>query len=183
MGPDGKAEIRPVQAGPLIGTDWVITTGLKPGEQVIVEGFQKVKSGMPAVPKPWIAPEKRAVTTGVDSAKKTTEAPVPFHGYYYKVLKSQGSDAPGGEYNYVINGNMIAGFSLLAWPSIYGQPGIMTFIVNQQGRVYQKNFGPRTATVAAMTTQYNPDKSWKLVEDELPATLPDSGQKSEDGKQ
>lgn len=122
-------------------------------------------------------------TTQGYSAKKKTEAPVPFHGYYYKVLKSQGSNAPGGEYNYVINGNMIAGFALLAWPSIYGQSGIMTFVVNQQGMVYQKNFGPRTATVAAVMTEYNPDKSWKLVEDELPASLPGSSESSNNAKQ
>ena len=117
------------------------------------------------------------------SSKKKTESPQPYHGYYYKILKAQGSAAPGGQYNYVINGNMIAGFALLAWPSIYGQSGIMTFIVNQQGKVYQKNCGPKTASAAAGMTEYNPDKSWKLVEDEVPASLPESSQPSEDGKQ
>jgi hypothetical protein len=113
----------------------------------------------------------KATTEGY-SAKKKTEEPQPYQGYYYKVLKAQGAAAAGGKYNYVINGNMIAGFALVAWPSIYGQSGIMTFIVNQQGKVYQKNCGPETAKVAAGMSEYNPDKSWKLVGDETAAPAP-----------
>jgi Protein of unknown function (DUF2950) len=93
------------------------------------------------------------------------ETPQPFHGYYFKILKSQGPNAPGGKYDYVINGNMIGGFALVAWPAGYGDSGVMTFIVNQQGKVYQKDLGPNTAAIAKAMTEYNPDKSWKLSPD------------------
>jgi hypothetical protein len=87
----------------------------------------------------------------------------PYHGYYFKILKRQGPHAPGGRFNYVINGNMIAGYALLAYPDKWGSSGIMTFIVNQQGRVYQKNLGPNTAQTAAAIQDYDPDPTWKLV--------------------
>lgn len=88
----------------------------------------------------------------------------PFHGYYFKILTRQGANAPGGKYNYIINGNMIAGFALVAYPDKWGNSGVMTFIVNQQGRVYEKNLGPNTDKVAAAVTEYNPDTSWKMVD-------------------
>ena len=88
--------------------------------------------------------------------------PQPFHGYFFKILTRQGKSAPGGKYDYVINGNMIGGFALVAWPAEYGETGIMTFIVNQQGRVYQKDLGPKTAKVAAAMKAYDPDKTWTL---------------------
>ncbi len=91
--------------------------------------------------------------------------PQPFHGYYFKILKGQGENAPGGKYDYIINGNMIGGFALVAWPANYGDSGVMTFIVNQQGKVYQKDLGPNTASIAKSMTEYNPDKSWKLSPD------------------
>lgn len=91
--------------------------------------------------------------------------PQPFHGYYFKILKSQGGNAPGGKYDYIINGNMIGGFGLVAWPASYGDSGIMTFIVNQQGKVYQKDLGPDTASIVKNMTEYNPDKTWKLSPD------------------
>lgn len=87
----------------------------------------------------------------------------PYHGYYFKILKRQGPHAPGGRFSYVINGNMIAGYALVAYPDKWGSSGIMTFIVNQQGRVYQKNLGPNTAQVAAAISEYEPDPTWKLV--------------------
>ncbi len=89
----------------------------------------------------------------------------PYHGYYFKILTRQGTHAPGGKYNYVINGNMIAGFGLVAWPAEYGQTGIMTFIVNQRGRVYQKDLGARTGAIAAAMTEYDPDPSWQVSKD------------------
>ncbi|MGH9685357.1 MAG: DUF2950 domain-containing protein [Candidatus Acidiferrales bacterium] len=88
----------------------------------------------------------------------------PYHGYYFKILKQQGSAAPGGKYSYVINGNMIAGFALVAYPAKWNDSGVMTFIVNQQGRVYQKNLGARTDKLASAITTYNPDPSWQAVE-------------------
>jgi hypothetical protein len=84
----------------------------------------------------------------------------PFHGYFFKILTRQGKSAPGGKYDYITNGNMIGGFALVAWPAEYGQTGIMTFIVNQQGRVYQKDVGPKTAKAAAAMNSYEPDKTW-----------------------
>jgi hypothetical protein len=84
----------------------------------------------------------------------------PYHGYYFKILTRQGRHAPGGKYNYLINGRMIAGFALVAWPAEWKNTGVMTFIVNQQGKVFQKNLGPKTATLAASMTTYDPDDSW-----------------------
>jgi hypothetical protein len=91
--------------------------------------------------------------------------PEPFHGYFFKILTRQGKSAPGGEYNYIINGNMIGGFALVAWPAEYGNTGVMTFIVNQQGRVYQKDLGPTTAKRAAAMKSYDPDKTWTISRD------------------
>jgi len=88
----------------------------------------------------------------------------PYHGYYFKILTRQGPHAPGGKYSYVINGNMIAGYALVAYPDKWGNSGVMTFIISQQGRVYQKDLGPDTATLASAMTEYNPDPTWKLVE-------------------
>ena len=89
----------------------------------------------------------------------------PFHGYFFKILTRQGKHTPGGKYNYVINGNMIAGFALVAWPAEYGESGVMTFIVNQQGRVYQKDLGPQTAKTAEAMKAYDPDKTWAVSPD------------------
>jgi hypothetical protein len=89
----------------------------------------------------------------------------PYHGYFYRILTRQGPAAPGGKYDYIINGNMIAGFALLAYPADYGETGIMSFIVNQQGKVYQKDLGPKTAEVAKSIEEYNPDKTWSLSPD------------------
>ena len=92
------------------------------------------------------------------------KAPLPFHGYYFRILKRQGPNAQGGEFDYVINGNMVAGHALVAYPARWGVTGVMTFIVNQRGRVYQKNLGPKTGEIARKMKTYNPDLTWKLVE-------------------
>ncbi len=107
----------------------------------------------------------QAAAEGYTPGVHHTKGPHPFNGYYFHILKKQGSSAPGGKYNYVINGNMIAGFALVAFPAKYGASGVMTFIVNQQGRVYQKDLGPDTATIARQMTRYNPDKTWTLVQE------------------
>ena len=93
----------------------------------------------------------------------TTRA--PFHGYLFKILTRQSKHAPGGKYSYIINGHMIGGFALVAWPAEYGESGIMTFIVNQQGRVYQKDLGPKTGKVAAAMKIYDPDSTWWVSPD------------------
>jgi hypothetical protein len=84
----------------------------------------------------------------------------PYHGYYFKILTRQGKHAPGGKYNYVINGRMIAGFALVAWPAEWGNTGLMTFMVNQQGKVWQKNLGAKTTKIARSLTTYDPDETW-----------------------
>jgi hypothetical protein len=89
----------------------------------------------------------------------------PLYGYRFRVLKRQGSDAPGGKYDYVVNGNMVAGFALIAYPTDYGASGIMTFIINQNGKLYQKDLGPDTVEAAKRIKEYNPDSSWTLVKD------------------
>ena len=85
----------------------------------------------------------------------------PYHGYYYRILKQQGKDAPGGARDYVVNGHMIGGFAVVAFPAKYGDSGVMTFIVNQDGMIYEKNLGPDTAKIARGMTTFNPDASWK----------------------
>ncbi len=108
-----------------------------------------------------------AVAEGYTRKKgAATQTAAPFHGYYFKVLTRQGPSAPGGKHEYIINGNMIAGFGLVAYPAKWSNSGVMSFIVNQEGRVYEKNLGPQTAEIAAAITEYNPDVSWKLVRDE-----------------
>ncbi|MGH7969823.1 MAG: DUF2950 domain-containing protein [Limisphaerales bacterium] len=92
-----------------------------------------------------------------------TDQPSPYHGYFYRVMTCQGRHATGGKYNYIINGHMIAGFALVAWPAQWGNTGVMTFVVNQQGKVFQKNLGPKTATLAEKMTAYDPDSSWSAA--------------------
>jgi hypothetical protein len=89
----------------------------------------------------------------------------PFHGYFFKILTRQGKHAPGGAYDYIINGNMIGGFALVAWPADYGNSGIMTFIVNQQGRVYERDLGTKTGKIAGNMKAYDPDSGWELSAD------------------
>ncbi len=88
----------------------------------------------------------------------------PFHGYYYKVLTRQGPSAPGGALNYVVKGKMIGGFALVAWPAEYGNSGVMTFLVNHSGVVFQKDLGPETGALAQKMTSFNPDQSWEKAD-------------------
>jgi hypothetical protein len=81
------------------------------------------------------------------------------------MLLRQGRNAPGGKYDYVINGHMIGGFAVVAWPAEYGESGIMTFIVNQQGRVFQKDLGKATEKTASKMTTYDLDPSWRVSPD------------------
>jgi hypothetical protein len=87
-----------------------------------------------------------------------------YYGYRYRVLTKQGEDVAGGAYDYVINGNMIAGFALIAVPARYDETGIKTFLVSHNGMVYEKDLGPQTAEEAAKIVEFNPDKSWDIVE-------------------
>ncbi|GAU85416.1 DUF2950 domain-containing protein [Bosea sp. BIWAKO-01] len=94
---------------------------------------------------------------------KGGQGKTPYHGYFYKILKRQGPAAPGGSMDYVVGGKMIGGFALLAYPAEYGNSGVMSFIVNQDGTVYQKDLGPRTSRLATRIRSYDPDKTWEKV--------------------
>jgi hypothetical protein len=97
-------------------------------------------------------------------SKKGKTGPVPYHGYYYRILKAQGKNAPGGAYDYVVKGSMLGGFAVVAWPAKYGNSGVMTFIVNHDGVVYQKNLGENSEKIAKAMTKYDPDKTWKKAQ-------------------
>ena len=90
--------------------------------------------------------------------------PTPFHGYYFKILTGQGAAAPGKAKSYLVKGEMSGGFALVAWPAQYDATGVMTFIVNQDGTVRERDLGPQTDAVARKMTAYNPDKSWRPVQ-------------------
>jgi len=98
--------------------------------------------------------------------RKSGEKPKPYHGYFYKMLKAQGKNAEGGEYDYIVKGKMIGGFGLVAYPAEYGNSGVMTFIVNHDGVVYQKDLGKETERIAGAMKKFNPDKTWKKVEEQ-----------------
>ncbi|HEX4409678.1 MAG TPA: DUF2950 domain-containing protein [Xanthobacteraceae bacterium] len=95
---------------------------------------------------------------------KAGEGRAPYHGYYYKILTKQGPAAPGGSANYVVDGKMIGGFGLVAYPAEYRNSGVMTFIVNHSGTVYQKDLGPKTDQLAEAIAAFNPDKGWQKVD-------------------
>ena len=123
--------------------------------------YWEAKEGEPQSPLgPLIA---KAATEGY-SGKRPVGKRSPYHGYYYKVLKSQGKNASGGEYDYIVKGKMIGGFALVAYPDEYGNSGVMTFIVNQDGVVYEKDLGKETEKIAAAMKKFDPDKTWKKVE-------------------
>ena len=92
------------------------------------------------------------------------EGSTPYHGYFFKVLTSQGPNAPGGAADFIVNGHMIGGFGVVAWPSRYDDSGVMTFIVNHDGTVYQKDLGAQTAELAPAITSFDPDPSWQKAQ-------------------
>ena len=92
----------------------------------------------------------------------------PYHGYLYKILTAQGANAPGGAKSYLKNGRMTEGFALVAWPAKFDDTGVMTFIVNQDGIVYQKSLGPNTDALARAIKTYDPDASWQKVSPAAP---------------
>jgi hypothetical protein len=98
--------------------------------------------------------------------KHMGKGPHPFHGYYFRILTRQGKAAPGGKMDYLSHGNLTGGFALMAYPEHWDQSGIMTFIVNQDDKVFQRNFGEKTSRVAGAMKEYNPDSEWTLVPDE-----------------
>lgn len=108
---------------------------------------------------PLIASAGQENTKSGDSAD-----PIPFNGYFFRFLKRQGKDAPGGAKTYVVNGKMAAGFAFVVYPVEYRSSGVMTFIVNESGVVYEKDLGPNTVSVATTMTDYNPDSTWHQVD-------------------
>ncbi len=90
--------------------------------------------------------------------------PTPFHGYYFKILTGQGAAVSGGAKSYIVKGGMSGGFALVAWPAQYDATGVMTFIVNQDGIVRERDLGPKTDAIARKMTVYNPDASWREVQ-------------------
>ncbi len=102
-----------------------------------------------------------AAAEGYRAGQKRTA----YHGYFYKVLTRQGPSASGGALDYVVGGRMIGGFALVAYPAQYRTSGVMTFLVNHQGDVYQKDLGPNTAGIVAGMTAFNPDRTWQRVTD------------------
>lgn len=102
----------------------------------------------------------------INADEVATAAADGYFGYRYRILESQGANVAGGAYDYVINGNMIAGFALIAWPAEYGETGVQTFVVSHAGVVYEKDFGVDTAKIVETIKSFDPDASWTLVSDE-----------------
>jgi hypothetical protein len=118
--------------------------------------YWDVKAGEPESPLGPIM--KQARNEGYKSGAPS------YHGYVYRILTAQGKDASGGAYSYFLKGRMVGGFAVIAYPVEYGNSGVMTFIVNHEGRVFQKDFGKNTASAAAAIKEFNPDATWKEVE-------------------
>ena len=147
-----------------------------PDEAVGVKYAQKFKStsgkkdGLywPSAEKELVSPfgplVAEAHTEGYIRNKGT--GPHPFHGYYFRILTRQGKAAPGGKMDYMSHGKLTGGFALVAYPEYWDHSGIMTFIVNHDGKVFQRNFGENTSQIAGTMKEYNPDSEWTLVKDE-----------------
>ena len=105
-----------------------------------------------------------AYAAGEGYGKKQGEGPTPFHGYFYRILTAQGASAPGGAKSYIVNGEMTGGFAILAYPAVYRSSGVMTFMVGQDGIIYQKDLGPKTAEAANAIKAFAPDKTWHKAE-------------------
>jgi len=101
----------------------------------------------------------------VEGYKTGAAAAIPFHGYYYRILSRQGKNAPGGAKDYLVDGKMTQGFAFIAYPATYLASGVMTFMINQDGVIVQKDLGKDTAKVANGITEYNPDATWEEVDD------------------
>ena len=95
----------------------------------------------------------------------SSDAPAPYYGYLYRILTAQGPDAPGGAKSYLVDGKLKGGFALIAYPAQYHSSGVMSFIVNQDGVIYQQDLGEHTSDVASQITAYNPDSSWEPTQD------------------
>ena len=143
---DGKAQ----QYAPKFGSDEGMHNGL----------YWKAAEGEPESPAGPLV----AYAAGEGYGKREGDGPSPFHGYYYRILTAQGKSAHGGAKSYIVNGEMTGGFALLAYPADYRSSGVMTFIVGQDGMIYEKDLGPKTAELASTIKEYSPDKTWRKAE-------------------
>jgi hypothetical protein len=122
--------------------------------------YWRTKEGWPLSPLGPLAEKAKEEGYG----KSRNAAQQPYHGYIYRILTGQGSDAPGGAYDYVVHGRMVGGFALVAYPARWGASGVMTLIVNHDGTVYEKNLGKATEAIASKMTRFNPDSSWSKTQ-------------------
>jgi hypothetical protein len=123
--------------------------------------YWATKEGEPSSPLGPLAAD--AVKAGYQR-KQAGNKPQPYHGYYYKILTAQGENAAGGAFDYLVKGNMIGGFAVVAYPATYGNSGVMTFMVNHDGMVYEKDLGRDTEQKAQALKKFDPDKTWKKAE-------------------
>ena len=137
-------------------------------QRIISEAGKKNGLYWPSSASGEESPLGELVADATRQGYRTGEGRTPYHGYYFKILIKQGSDAHGGALDYVVNGKMIGGFALVAYPAEYRNSGVMTFIVNHEGVVFQKNLGPHTVELAERMTAFNPDSSWTKVTDTEP---------------
>jgi hypothetical protein len=148
------------------GTGWRFDTAAG-REEVLARRIGRNELAAIAVVRSYVAGQRRYAAGGHDGKPPGTYATRirggPLHGYFFRILTAQGAAAPGGPMTYVANGELTGGFALVAWPSAYGATGIMAFIVNHDGIVYEKDLGPGTDTIAAALTAYDPDASWERV--------------------
>jgi hypothetical protein len=126
----------------------------------------------------WGGPVGEEVAKALEEGYKA-ERGTPYHGYYFKVLKGQGPDAPMGEMDFVVGGAMIGGFALAAAPAEYRVTGVQTFMVGPDGVVYEKDLGPDTLKTFQSMDKYNPDKTWKVTEDDVEDDSSDQGSESQ----
>lgn len=146
-------------------------TGAGPGvyaQRIISDAGKKDGLYWPSSASGDESPLGELVAEATKQGYRTGEGRTPYHGYYFKILTKQGPDAHGGALDYVVNGKMIGGFGLVAYPAEYRNSGVMTFIVNHEGVVFQKDLGPHTAELAERMTSFNPDSSWTKVTDTEP---------------
>ncbi len=121
--------------------------------------YWQAKEGEPSSPLGPLVGEAQGRGYRVEAG----DGPAPYYGYHFRMLTAQGPEAPGGAYEYIVNGKMIGGFAVLAWPARYGVSGFKTFAVNHDGVVYEADLGPNTAALAAAARAFNPDKNWKKL--------------------
>ena len=146
-------------------------TGAGPGvyaQRIISETGKKNGLYWPSSASGDESPLGELVADATKQGYRAGEGRTPYHGYYFKILTKQGSDAHGGALDYVVSGKMIGGFALVAYPAEYRNSGVMTFIVNHEGVVFQKDLGPHTAELAERMTAFDPDPSWTKVTDTEP---------------